>query len=126
MLFLYLTLSGPIIFAASGNGILAPVSISATERTAQITAACIASMGEKQYVAMPASCQALSQAGLFFEKGSDNPIILRNDTADLFSTVPVTNKLKTWILILKKQLDPGEIRAKKISQGRQDQPGFAY
>jgi len=47
MLLLYLTLSGPIIFAASGNGILTPVSISAAERTAQITAACIPWMGEK-------------------------------------------------------------------------------
>ena len=44
---------------------------------------------------MPASRQAFSQMGLLFENKADNPIVLRNNTTDLFFTVPVTNELKT-------------------------------
>jgi hypothetical protein len=47
ILFLYLALFAPIIFAASGNGILATVSIPAAERTAKITTTGIARMGKK-------------------------------------------------------------------------------
>lgn len=43
---------------------------------------------------MPASRQAFSQLGLLLENGSDNPIILRNNTANLFVAVPVRNELK--------------------------------
>ena len=35
--------------------------------------------------------------GLFLENGSNNPIILRNNAANLFFAVPVTNKLKTGL-----------------------------
>jgi hypothetical protein len=60
-------------------------------------------MSEKQYAAMPASGQASSQVGFFFENGADNPIILRNNAADLFSTVPVTNELKTGLYLYYKK-----------------------
>jgi hypothetical protein len=103
LLFLYLAFFGPIICGASGNGVLAPVGIPTTEGTAQITATCVPRMGEKQYVAMPALRQAFSQVGIFFENGSDNPVILRNNTADLFLAVPVTNKLKTGLYLYYKK-----------------------
>jgi hypothetical protein len=67
ILFLYLALSAPIIFAASGNGILATVSIPAAERAAKITTSGIPGVGEKQYVTMPAARQAFSQVGFFLE-----------------------------------------------------------
>ena len=97
MLFLYLAFFGPIIFGASGNGVLAPMGITATEKTAQITTAYVPRMGEKQYVAMPALRQALSQVGLFFENTTNNPIILRNNTANLSFAVPIRNKLKKGV-----------------------------
>jgi hypothetical protein len=95
MLFLLLAFRALIIFNASAYGILAPVSLPAAERTAKIFAAGIAWVGEKQNLTMPASRQALSQLGLLFENGSNNPIILRNNTANLFFAVPVRNELKT-------------------------------
>ena len=103
MLFLYLAFFGLIIFSASAWGFLAPVSFPATERAAKITAAYVPRIGEKQYVAMPALRQAFSQVGLFFENGSDNPVILRNNTANLFLAVPVTNKLKTGLYLYYKK-----------------------
>ena len=60
MLFLFLAFRGLIIFNASAFGLLAPVSLPAAERTAKIIAAGIAGVGEKQDLAMPASCQAFS------------------------------------------------------------------
>jgi hypothetical protein len=60
-------------------------------------------MGEKQYVAMPASCQASSQVGLFSNYAADNPIVLRNNTANLFSTVPVTYELKIRLYLYYKK-----------------------
>jgi hypothetical protein len=95
MLFLFLTLRALIIFNASAYGILAPVCLPAAERTAKIIAAGIAGVGEKQDLTMPASRQALSQLGLLFENGSNNSVILRNNTANLFLAVPVRNELKT-------------------------------
>jgi len=95
MLFLFLAFRALIIFDASAYGVLAPVSLPATERAAQINAAGIPWVGEKQDLTMPASGQAFSQVGLFLENGSNNPVILGSDTADLFLAVPVTNKLKT-------------------------------
>jgi len=44
---------------------------------------------------MPAPRQAFSQVGLFLENGSNNPIVLRNNTANLFLAVPIRNELKT-------------------------------
>ena len=73
---------------------MAPMSLPAAERAAKIIAACIPWMGEKQNLAMPAPCQAFSQVGLFFENRSNDPIILRNGTADLFLAVPVKSELK--------------------------------
>jgi hypothetical protein len=95
MLFLFLTLRALIIFNASAYGILAPVCLPAAERTAKIIAAGIAGVGEKQDLTMLASRQALSQLGLLFENGSNNSVILRNNTANLFLAVPVRNELKT-------------------------------
>ena len=95
MLFLFLAFRALIIFDASAYGILTPVSIPAAERAAQINAAGIAWMSEKQDLTMPASRQASSQLRLLLENGSNNPIILRNNTANLFLAVPVRNKLKT-------------------------------
>jgi len=95
MLFLLLAFRALIIFNASVYGILAPVSLPAAERTAKIIAAGIAWVGEKQDLTMPASRQAFSQLGLFLENAANNPIILRNNTADLFFAVPVRNELKT-------------------------------
>jgi len=54
-------------------------------------------------MAVPALSQAFSQVGFFFENGSDNPIILRNDTADLFFVVPVRIKLKTRLYLYYKK-----------------------
>ena len=71
------------------------MSLPAAERTAQIIAPGVAWVGEKQDLAMPASGQAFSQLGLFLENGSNDPVILRSDTADLFLSVPVRNELKT-------------------------------
>ena len=95
MLFLLLAFRALIIFNASAYGILAPVRLPAAERTAKIIAPGIAWVGEKQDLTMPASRQVLSQLGLLLENGSDNPIILRNNTTNLFLAVPVRNKLKT-------------------------------
>ena len=95
MLFLLPAFFCPIILAASGNGALTPVGIPAAERAAKIDAACIAWMGEKQDLAMPASDQAFSQVRLLLENTPNNPVIPRNDTADLFLAVPVRNELKT-------------------------------
>ena len=44
---------------------------------------------------MPTTRQTVSQVGFFFENRPDNPVIVRNDTADLFLAVPVRNELKT-------------------------------
>ena len=95
MLFLFLAFRALIIFNASAYGILAPVSLPAAERTAKIIAPGIAWVGEKQDLTMPASRQASSQLGLLLENGSNNSVILRNNTANLFLAVPVRNKLKT-------------------------------
>ena len=97
MLFLLLALCCLIILGASTFGVLAPVSLPTAERTAKINTPCIPSMSEKQYAAMPASGQASSQVGFFFENGADNPIILPNNTADRFFAIPVTNELKIWL-----------------------------
>jgi hypothetical protein len=94
MLFLYLAFFCLIIFDASGNGALAPMSISATERAAKVLTSCIPGMGEKQDLAMPAPRQAFSQVRLFLENGSNSCVILRNNTACIFFEVPATNKLK--------------------------------
>jgi hypothetical protein len=94
MLFLLLAFRALIIFDTSAYGILTSVSIPAAERTANINAAGIPWMGEKQDLTMPASGQVLSQMGLFLENGSNNPVILRNHTANLFLAVPVRNELK--------------------------------
>jgi hypothetical protein len=45
-------------------------------------------------VAVPASSQAFSQVGLFLDNATNNPIILRNNTANLSFAVPIRNKLK--------------------------------
>ena len=45
-------------------------------------------------MAVPASSQVFSKVGLFLENGTNNPIILRNNTANLFFAVPARNKLK--------------------------------
>jgi hypothetical protein len=95
MLFLLLAFRALIIFDASAYGILASVSIPATERTAKINAAGIAWVGEKQDLTMPASRQAFFQLGLFLENASNNPIILGYNTANFFVAVPVRNELKT-------------------------------
>ena len=95
MLLLYLAFRAPIIFDAPVYGILAPVSRSATKRTAKIVAAGIAWVGKKQDLTMPALGQALSQVWLFLENRPDNPVILRSDAADLLLAVPVRNELKT-------------------------------
>lgn len=79
------------------------MSLPAAERTAKIIAAGIAWMGEKQDFAMPASRQIFSQVRLLLENFSNNPVILRNDTADLFFAVPVTNKLKTGLYLYYKK-----------------------
>jgi len=47
ILFLFLTLFGPIIFGASFDGIFPPVRLPAAERTAKIITPCIPGMGEK-------------------------------------------------------------------------------
>lgn len=103
MLFLLLAFCCLIILGASTFGVLAPVSIPTAERAAKIKTPCIPGMSEKQYAAVPASGQASSQVGFFFEKAADNPIILRNNTADLFSAVPVTNELKTGLYLYYKK-----------------------
>ena len=95
MLLLYLAFRTSIIFDASANGILTPVGIPAAERAAKIDAACIAWMGEKQDLAMPASDQAFSQVRLLLKNTPNSPVIPRNDTAGLFLAVPVRNELKT-------------------------------
>jgi hypothetical protein len=103
MLFLFLTFFCPIIFGASAYGILPTVSLPAAERAAKIIAAGIAWVGEKQNMTMPASSQIFSQVGLFFENGPDSPVILRNDTANLFLAVPVRNELKTRLYLYYKK-----------------------
>ena len=45
-------------------------------------------------MAVPASSQAFSQVGLFLDNAMNNPIILRNNTANLSFAVPIRNKLK--------------------------------
>ena len=97
MLFLFLAFRALIIFSAAPYGFLTSVSLPAAERTAKIIAAGIAWMGEKQDLAMPASRQVFSQVGILFENRPDNPIILRNDTANLFLAVPIRNELKTGL-----------------------------
>jgi hypothetical protein len=51
-------------------------------------------MSEKQDLTMPAPRQAFAQQGLFLENGSNNPVILGNNTADPFLAVPVIYELK--------------------------------
>jgi hypothetical protein len=95
ILLLYLAFRTSIIVDASANAILTPVGIPAAERAAKIDAACIAWLGEKQDLAMPASDQAFSQVRLLLENTPNSPVILCNDTTDLFLAVPVRNELKT-------------------------------
>lgn len=71
------------------------MSLPTTEGTAKIIAAGVAWVGEKQDLTMPASCQALFQLGFLLQNFSNNPVVLRNNTADLFFTVPIRNELKT-------------------------------
>jgi len=94
MLFLFLAFRALIIFDASAYGVLASVSLPATERAAQISAAGIPWVGEKHNLTMPAPGQALSQLGIFLKNGSNNPVILSGDTAHLFLAVPARNELK--------------------------------
>jgi len=103
MPFLCLAFRGLIIFGASAYGALAPMGIPAAERTAKITAAGIPWVGEKQDLTMPASGQAFSQVGLLFEDGPDSPVVLRNNTANLFLAVPVRNELKTRLYLYYKK-----------------------
>lgn len=94
MLLFYLAFRALIIFDAPVYGILPPVSLSAAKRTAKIAAACIAGVGEKQNLTMPASDQAFSQVRLFFENTANSPVIQRNNTANLFFAIPVESELK--------------------------------
>lgn len=103
MLLFYLAFRTLIIFDASAHGVLTPVGIPAAERAAKIDAPCIAWMGEKQDLTMPASGQAFSQVWLLFENMANSPVILRNDTADRFLAVPVTNELKTRLYLYYKK-----------------------
>lgn len=103
MLLLYLAFRALIIFDAPVYGILAPVSLSAAEWAAKIATACIAWVGEKLDLTMPALDQALSQVWLLLENTPNNPIILRNNTADLFFAVPVRNELKTRLYLYYKK-----------------------
>jgi len=70
------------------------VSFPAAERAAKLLTTGIAWVGKKPDLTMLAPCQAFSQMRLFLENGTKNPIILGNNTADLFSAVPVRNELK--------------------------------
>ncbi len=101
--FLFLAIRGLIIRDASAYGVLAPVSLPTAERAAKVSASCIPWMGEEQYVAMPASLQALSQVGLLLEHGPDSPVILGNNTANLLLAVPVRNELKTRLYLYYKK-----------------------
>ena len=103
MLFLFLAFRALIIFDASVYGVLAPVSLPTAERAAQINAAGIAWMGEKQDFTMPASRQTFSQVRLLLENFSNNPVILGNGSADRFFAVPVKNKLKTGLYLYYKK-----------------------
>jgi len=103
MLLFYLAFRTLIIFDATADGVLTPVGIPAAERAAKIDAPCIAWVGEKQDLAMPASGQALSQMWLLFENIANNPVILCNDTADRFLAVPVRNELKTRLYLYYKK-----------------------
>jgi hypothetical protein len=103
MLLLYLAFRTLIIFDASADGIFAPVGIPAAKRAAKIAAACIAWVGEKQDLTMPASGQTFFQVRLLFENTPNSPVILRNDTADLFFAVPVRNELKTRLYLYYKK-----------------------
>jgi hypothetical protein len=103
MLFLFLAFRALIIFDASACGVLAPVSLPAAKRAAKIATACIAWVGEKQDLTMPAVGQTFSQVRLFLENTPNNPVILRNNTADLFLAVPVRNELKTRLYLYYKK-----------------------
>ena len=102
-LLLYLAFRALIIFGASADGIPAPVSLPAAERTAKIAAACIAWVGEKQDLAMPAVDHAFFQVRLFLENTPNKPVVLRNNTADLFFAVPVRNELKMRLYLYYKK-----------------------
>ena len=52
---------------------------------------------------MPALFQAFSKVLILHENGSDNQVILRNNTANLFLAVPVRNKLKTGLYLYYKK-----------------------
>ena len=103
MLFILLAFRALIIFDASVYRVLAPVSLPAAERAAQIIAAGIAWVGEKQDLTMPASRQTFSQVRLLLENFSNNPVILGNRSAHRFFAVPVTNKLKTRLYLYYKK-----------------------
>lgn len=103
MLLLYLAFRALIIFDATADGILAPVGLPAAERAAKIAAACIAWVGEEQDLAMLALDQVFFQVRLSFENTPNNPIVLRNNTADLFFAVPVRNELKTRLYLYYKK-----------------------
>jgi hypothetical protein len=103
MLLLYLAFRAPIIVDASAGSVLTPVGLPAAERAAKIAAACIAWVGEKQDLAMPALGQAFFQVRLLFENAPNNPVVLRNNTADLFLAVPIRNELKTRLYLYYKK-----------------------
>ena len=103
MLFLFFTLFCTIIFSASSYGVLAPMRLPAAEGAAKVCTAGIPRMGEKYYPAMPAPRKTFFQVGLFLENGSNNPIILRNNTANLFFAVPVTIELKIGLYLYYKK-----------------------
>jgi len=94
ILLLFFALFAPIIFGASLYGIFPLVKLSAAKGTAKINTACITGMGEKKYVAVTTPGQAFSQMGFFLENRTNNPIIPRNNTANLFTAVPIGNRLK--------------------------------
>lgn len=70
------------------------MSFPAAKGAAKIIPACIAGMGEKKYVAMPATGQALFEMGLFLQNRANNKIIANNKTAYVSIAVPARNKLK--------------------------------
>ena len=70
------------------------MGLPATEGTSNILAPGIPRVGKKQYLAVPAPGEALSQMGLDFEYRADSPIISSNNIANLPSPIPCLFELK--------------------------------
>jgi len=79
------------------------VTLPAPKGATKVFTICITGMGEKKYVAMPATGQTFSEMGLFPKNRANDKIIAKDNPADLSITVPVRNELKMTLYLYYKK-----------------------